>query len=66
VNANIISKWKKHALLSLTDIFSGKQEKMQTSNDAQIKELHAKIGELTVEKDFLHSISMRFAYSGGK
>ena len=66
VNANLISKWKKQALSQLADIFSGKQESAQISNDAQIKELHAKIGELTVEKDFLHSVSMRFALGRGK
>ena len=61
VNANLISKWKKQALSQFVDIFSSRQEKQQISNDSQIKELHAKIGELTVEKDFLHSVSMRFA-----
>jgi transposase len=66
VNVNVISKWKKQVLVSLADIFSGKHETRQLSNDQQLKELHAKIGELTVEKDFLQEVSMKFASSGGK
>ena len=66
VNVNIISKWKKQALSSLPDIFSSKQEMRQVTNDEQIKALHAKIGELTVEKDFLQSVSNKLAVSGGR
>ena len=53
VNANMISKWKKQALENMSNEFSGKQERVETLNEYQIKQLHAKIGELTVEKDFL-------------
>ena len=56
VNVNVISKWKKQALSSLPELFSSKHEMRQITNDEQIKELHAKIGELTVEKDFLQSV----------
>ena len=66
VNVNIISKWKKQALSSLPDIFSSKQEMRQVTNDEQIKALHAKIGELTVEKDFLQSVSNKLALSAGR
>ncbi len=66
VNSNVISKWKKQALCSLSDIFSGKHEMRQMSNDQQIKELHAKIGELTVEKDFLQDVSNKLGLSGGR
>lgn len=66
VNANMISKWKKQALCCFSDIFSNKKETQAISNDQQIKELHAKIGELTVEKDFLQETSMKFVARGGK
>ena len=59
VNANLISRWKQQALGGLGDVFSRKQERQQQSNDQQIKELHAKIGQLTVEKDFLSEVSNR-------
>ncbi len=62
----MISKWKKQALLNLSDIFSSKHETRQLSNNQQVKALHAKIGELTVEKDFLQEISIRFASNRGK
>ena len=53
VHPNLITKWKRQALESLPDVFSGKHERRDTSFDAQIRELHAKIGELAVERDFL-------------
>jgi len=37
----------------MAETFSGKAERSRTDGDAQIKDLHAKIGELTVERDFL-------------
>jgi len=66
VNTNMISKWKKQALISFSDIFSNKRETIQVSNDQQIKGLHAKIGELTVEKDFLQEASVKLGLRGGK
>lgn len=53
VHANQISKWKKQAKEGLVALFSGKAKKMQQNSDEQVKELHAKIGQLTIEKDFL-------------
>ncbi len=53
VHANQISKWKKQAKEQIADGFAGKTKKTQQSDEVLIKELHAKIGQLTVEKDFL-------------
>ncbi len=53
VHANQISKWKKQAKEQVAAGFAGKTQKIQQSDEALIKELHAKIGQLTVEKDFL-------------
>lgn len=66
VNPTMISKWKKQAILGLSNIFSGKQEKGEESNDQAIKELHAKIGQLTVERDFLQEASSKLQFPGGK
>lgn len=52
VHPTQISAWKQQALEGLSDIFSGKAGP-QKSHEAEIKELHAKIGQLTVERDFL-------------
>ena len=37
----------------MVDVFSGKPAGRDGSHEAEVKDLHAKIGELTVEKDFL-------------
>jgi transposase len=35
------------------DSFSGRKKRDSHDREAQVRDLHAKIGELTVEKDFL-------------
>lgn len=59
VHPNQVAQWKKQTLDGLTDIFSGKAEKAGGTREAEIKELHAKIGQLTVERDFLAKVSGR-------
>jgi transposase len=49
----MITQWKRHAVEGLEDIFAGKRKKVAFSHESEIKELHAKIGQLTVERDFL-------------
>ncbi len=53
VHPNLITKWKRQATEGMVDVFSGKQGTRDGSHEAEVKDLHAKIGELTVEKDFL-------------
>ena len=55
VHPNQISTWKKQAREGIVDSFSGRKKRDGQDRESQIKELHAKIGELTVEKDFLAS-----------
>jgi len=52
VHPNQISQWKKQAKDGIVASFAGKGNGAPQTNEAQIKELHAKIGQLTVEKDF--------------
>ena len=59
VNANLISKWKLQALHGLSSIFSSRIEAVSANDDQRIKDLHAKIGELTVERDFLEHSSQK-------
>lgn len=59
VHSTVIQRWKREALASIEAGFSGKLKKQQDNNEAHIKELHAKIGQLTVERDFLADISDR-------
>ncbi|ADD68249.1 transposase IS3/IS911 family protein [Denitrovibrio acetiphilus DSM 12809] len=53
VHPNQISKWKKEAIEGMATIFSNKHSKSEEMSEAEIKDLHAKIGQLTVERDFL-------------
>ncbi len=43
----------------MKDTFSGKQATQETNHFSDIKNLHAKIGQLTVERDFLENASRR-------
>ena len=49
----MITTWKRQAIENMAAAFSGAKERNSKSDEAQIKELHAKIGQLTVERDFL-------------
>jgi transposase len=53
LHPNLITNWKRQAIENLAATFSTKAERSRTNDDPQIKELHAKIGQLTVERDFL-------------
>lgn len=52
VHANQITEWKKQLLNGAPDVF-GKGAKKAEDTEETIQELHAKIGQLTVENDFL-------------
>jgi transposase len=53
IHPNMVGEWKKQAIEGLGDVFAAKIRRKDVEHEAQIKELHAKIGQLTVERDFL-------------
>ncbi len=53
VHPNMITKWKRHALAGMKDSFGHGARKSDSSREAEIRTLQAKIGELIVERDFL-------------
>ena len=53
VHPNMIAQWKRKAQESLPELFAKNAERKNADRDAEVKELHAKIGQLTVENDFL-------------
>ena len=53
VHPNMIAQWKRRVQEGLPELFSRKAVKGDECREAEIKELHAKIGQLIVEKDFL-------------
>ena len=52
VHQNQIQDWKKQLLDQADSVFGTSQER-KTADDARLKDLHAKIGELALENDFL-------------
>jgi len=66
VHATVIHRWKREALASMEAGFSGKLEKSHTDQEAHIHELHAKIGQLSVERDFWVDASTRLGVGGVK
>ena len=53
VHPNQVSTWKRQAMDGLGAVFSNGAERARRDREAEIKELQAKIGQLTVERDFL-------------
>lgn len=51
VHPNMIAYWKRQAVENMTSVFTKPAD--TKPDDKMIKELHAKIGQLTVERDFL-------------
>ncbi len=53
VAPNQVSTWKRRAMDGLGAIFSNGVDKVRVDHESEVHGLHAKIGELTVERDFL-------------
>ena len=53
VHPNQISQWKAQLLERMSEVFEGSGQSQSPAID--VKTLHAKIGELTLENDFLES-----------
>ena len=53
VHPNQVSTWKRQAMDGLGAMFSNGPDKARMDHDDEVHDLHAKIGQLTVERDFL-------------
>ncbi len=53
LHPNQITQWKRQAIENLAKAFDDKASDAQVSREAEVMKLHAKIGQLVVERDFL-------------
>jgi len=53
VHPNMIAQWKRKAHEGMPDLFARKNGRKDADRETEVKELHAKIGQLTIENDFL-------------
>ncbi|MFP6728647.1 MAG: IS3 family transposase [Alphaproteobacteria bacterium] len=53
VHPNQVSSWKRQAMDGVGAVFSNGPDKTRMDHDDEVHDLHAKIGQLTVERDFL-------------
>jgi transposase len=53
VHPNQVSTWKRQAVDGLGEVFSNGVDRARRDHESDVRDLHAKIGELTVERDFL-------------
>jgi len=48
-----ISKWKQDFLINSSKVFEGESQESKDDREEEVQKLHATIGRLTVERDFL-------------
>ena len=53
VHPNQVSTWKRQAMDGLSEVFSNGPDHEREDHESEVRDLHAKIGQLTVERDFL-------------
>jgi transposase len=53
VHPNQVSTWKRQAMDGLGAVFSNGANRARVDREEEVHDLHAKIGQLTVERDFL-------------
>jgi len=59
VHQTLINSWKRQAVDGMAEVFSGKAEVAAAEREGELEKLHAKIGQLVVERDFLAKASGR-------
>jgi transposase len=55
IHQTMVGEWKKQAMEGLASVFSDRSAAQEAtkSSEAEVEKLHAKIGQLVVESDFL-------------
>ncbi len=59
IHHTMIGAWKRQATEGMASLFDGGDQTAKAASEAEIEKLHAKIGQLLVERDFLAKASGR-------
>jgi transposase len=59
VPRSVLAKWKKQLLDHGSDIFKPSNQAINHQNQVEVEKLHATIGRLKVENDFLQAVSAK-------
>jgi transposase len=59
VHQTMVSDWKRQATEGLASLFAGTVMAGEAAREGELEKLHAKIGQLVVERDFLAKASGR-------
>lgn len=59
IHHTMIAAWKRQAVEGMAGTFSGASDAARAASEAEVEKLHAKIGQLVVERDFLARASGR-------
>ncbi len=59
IHHTMIAAWKRQAVEGMAGTFSGASDTARAASEAEVEKLHAKIGQLVVERDFLARASGR-------
>ncbi len=55
VHPNQVGAWKRQTIEGLGEMFTNGVDRHRRDHESEVRELHAKIGELIVERDFCHA-----------
>lgn len=66
IHPTMISGWKKTAIANMASSFGGASSAEPAISERDVERLHAKIGQLVVERDFLADASSLILGTGGK
>ena len=61
IHQTMVGEWKRQAMEGMVGVFSGRSAAQESAKatEAEVEKLHAKIGQLLVERDFLAKASGR-------
>ena len=65
IHHTMIGAWKRQAMEGMASLFDSGDQTAKAASEAEIEKLHAKIGQLLVERQFLAKASGRGTWRGG-